>query len=141
MAASTVDPVDRLRRLASRLLDQGDPDATWLASAVDAAVAGAPLEEALGLYPGWRTAHGMRHQEALIRELVDRWPMSSGEIAEKIAHFARGSRKWDPGSISELLYYIIRAGKPPSARTIRRMLRVGHSACNGGQPVELRIAS
>jgi hypothetical protein len=142
MAATTNDPITRLRRLASRLLDQGDPDAAWISSAVDESIAGAPLEEALGLYPGWRTARRMRQQEALIRELVDRFgPMPSGEIAGKIVHFACGSQNWRPGSAEELLYYIVRAGRPPSARTIRRMLRAGHSVCNGGQPVALSSAS
>jgi hypothetical protein len=142
MAATANDPITRLRRLASRLLDQGDPDAAWISSAVDESIAGAPLEEALGLYPGWRTAHRMRQQEALIRELVDRFgSMPSGEIALKIDHFACGSQKWEPGSVDELLFYIVRAGKPPSARTVRRMLRAGHPLAIDGQPLELHIAS
>jgi hypothetical protein len=123
MAVTTNDPITRLRRIASLLPADCAEDAAWLTGAVDAAVAGAPLEEALGLYPGWRTAHRMRQQEALIRELVDRFgPMSSGEIAERIDRFTAGSRKWEPGTISELLYYITRAGAPPSARTVRRVL-------------------
>jgi hypothetical protein len=142
MATPANDPITRLRRLASRLLDQGDPDAAWISSAIDEAVAGAPLEETLDLYPGWRTTHRMRQQEALIRELVARFgPMSSGEIAERIDCFTAGSRKWEPGTISELLYYIARAGAPPSARTIRRVLAVsrrsGHPLAIDGQPVAL----
>jgi hypothetical protein len=84
----------------------------------------------------------MREQEALIRELVGRFgPLSSGEIAGKIARFACGSQKWDPGSAQELLFYIVRAGRPPSARTIRRMLEAGHSLDFDGQPVALSSAS
>jgi hypothetical protein len=146
MAATINDPIARLRHF---LREPCEEDAVWLAAAVDAAVAGAPFEEALGLYPGWRTealglypgwrtAHRMRQQEVLIRELLDRFgPMSSGEIASKIDHFACGSQKWNPGSIEELLFYIVRAGKPPSARTVRRMLKAGHPVCGGGQPVAL----
>jgi hypothetical protein len=142
MAATTNDPVIRLRRLASRLLNRGDPDAVWISSAVDAAIAGAPVEEALGLYPGWRTAHRMRQHEALLIELVSRFgPLSSGEIAERIDRFTAGSRKWEPGTISELLYYIARAGALPSARTIRRVLaasrRSGHPLSFDGQAVAL----
>jgi hypothetical protein len=142
MATRADDPIARLRRLASRLLDQGDPDAAWLTGAVDAAIAGAPVEEALGLYPGWRTAHRMRQHEALLVELVSRFgPLSSGEIAERIDRFTAGPRKWEPGAISELLYYIARAGAPPSARTIRRVLaasrRSGHPLSFDGQPVAL----
>lgn len=103
-------------------------DAAWISSAVDAAVAGAPLEEALGLYPGWRTAHRMRQQEVLIRELVDRFgPLSSSEVARKIDRFACGSQRWSPGSVEELMFYVVRAGKPPSARTIRRVIEAGRS--------------
>ena len=138
MAVTTNDPITRLRRIASLLPADCAEDAAWLTGAVDAAIAGAPVEEALGLYPGWRTAHRMRQQEVLIRELLDRFgPMSSGEIASKIDHFACGSQKWNPGSIEELLFYIVRAGKPPSARTVRRMLKAGHPVCGGGQPVAL----
>jgi hypothetical protein len=126
VATRADDPIGRLRHIAAFLPAE---DAAWLTGAVDAAVAGAPLEQALGLRSRWRTAHRMQEQEALIRELVARFgPLASGQIAEKIAHFARGSRKWDPGLISELLYYAVRAGRPPSARTVRRMLQAGQLA-------------
>jgi hypothetical protein len=144
MTTSAVDPIARLRRIASLLPADCAADAAWLTGAIDAAVAGASLEEALGLYPGWRAAHRMREQEALVRELVARFgPMSSGEIAERIDRFARGSREWSPGSISELLFYVVRAGALPSARTVRRVLaanRSGHSVHSDGHPVALSPA-
>jgi hypothetical protein len=136
------DPIASLRQLAALACEHGTEDAARLAarltSAIDEAIAGAPLEESLGLFPGWRTAHRMRQQEALIRELVERFgPLSSGEIAGKIKRFAGGSQAWQPGSVEELLAYLVRAGKPPSARTVRRMLEggqcAGHSRSVGGQ--------
>jgi hypothetical protein len=132
MAATADDPIAHLRRIASLLPAK---DAAWLTGAVDAAIAGAPLEAALGLCPGWRATHRMREQEALIRELVARFgPMLPGEIALRIDRFACGSQNWRPGSIEELLFYIVRAGKPPSARTVRRRLEACHPLSFVGKP-------
>jgi hypothetical protein len=140
MAATTNDSINRLRHIAALLPAE---DAAWVSSAVDAAIAGAPLEAALGLRPGWRATHRMREQEALICELVARFgPMTPAAIASKIARFVCGAQNWRPGSAEELLHYVARTGgRPPSSRTVRRRLEACHSVPFVGKPAAPSSAS
>ncbi len=73
MTFGPLPAVSRLRRVAS-LLEEGDPDQTWLGERLRAWLEGDPdggsLEAALGLTPGWRQAKRLAERDGLIRALA-----------------------------------------------------------------------
>lgn len=131
----------RLRRLADRLLEHEDEDAAWFKAALMVYEAGAgeevTLDRALGLAPtpgqeGWWTIEARTRRDALLREIARRFyagelseRRGAAKIASPLGQFAGGARLWRPGTIEELLHYVVAIGLPTSERTVRRALAAG----------------
>jgi hypothetical protein len=131
----------RLRRLADRLLELDDEDATWFKAAVMVYEAGAgdgvTLCSAFELKPtpgqeGFWTIEARARRDALLCEIAARFyadePSESSradKIESRLGQFAAGARLWRPGTLEELLHYVTAIGLPTSARTVRRALAAG----------------
>lgn len=135
--------IGRLRAVVARLAeleDGGGEAGRWFAERLgvyDAARGRVTADLAFGLAPapgqeGWWTLEARSKRDALLCELGARF--YSGEpsercradkIAKRLGQFASGARLWRPGTIEELLFYIIAIGLPTSGRTVRRALRAG----------------
>lgn len=129
--------IGRLRRLADALLKQKDEDAAWFKAALMVYEAGAgdgvTLCRAFGLAPtpgqeGWWTSQAGTRRDALLCEIASRFyadepseRRQAERIAQRLARFHSGARLWRPGTIEELLHYLL----PTSARTVRRALAAG----------------
>jgi hypothetical protein len=141
-----LDALGRLRRLADRLLEHEDEDAAWFKAAMLAYEAGAgdgvTLCAAFGLAPlpgqvRWWTREARTRRDSLIRELARRFyrdepseRRQADKIARRLARFASGARLWRPGTLEELLHYVVRLGLPTSARTVQRALAAGRLCQN-----------
>jgi hypothetical protein len=130
--------LDRLRRLADRLLEHEDEDAAWFKATLMIYEAGeVTLDRALGLAPtprqeGWWTVEARTRRDALLCEIASRFYAGelsercrAAKIASRLGQFASGARLWRPGTIEELLHYVVAIGLPTSARTVRRALAAG----------------
>jgi hypothetical protein len=126
-----------LRRFADRLLEHEDEDAGWFKAALMVYEAGAgdgvTLCRAFGLAPtpgqeGWWTREARTRRDALLCEIANRFYLDepserrkAEKIAQRLARFHSGARLWRPGTIEELLHYLL----PTSGRTVRRALAAG----------------
>jgi hypothetical protein len=135
--------IGRLRAVVARLAeleDGGGAAFQWFAERLavcDIAGGRTTADVAFGLAPtpgheGWWTSEKRTRRDALLCEIATRFYANepsercrADNIASRIARFASGARLWRPGTIEELLVYIMRTGPAPPARTIQRALAAG----------------
>ena len=134
MARAVPGGVDLLLRLRSAATEGQtiDPkDARALAAAIDQAVAGGSLEEALGLFGKWRDALRGRCQ-ILLGEDCGSVAQRARELRARleryrVTHYAQDLQSLDkpfPGTERRQLYDILftERGKVPAVRTLQRRL-------------------
>lgn len=126
--------VDVLQDAARFLIDHNHPAGTLIAAAYDRALAGEPLEEALGHYGAWRHAYRARRRNAALAALADCFPgMQGRRLAAAIGSAVRryAATGWErdrargrrPDGISGLCYDLLAVGEVPSYDHLRRILR------------------
>ncbi len=137
--------IDRLRRIAARLLELGDVDGEWFAASLQEYEAGArhglTLGDAFGfrLRPGesaWYETEARSARDELLRAIARRYfggmstRAAADALASKISRYESGS--WRGDRIFKLqptltglhaeLFKLLKIGQPLSASTIRRAL-------------------
>lgn len=139
--------IDRLRRIAARLVELGDADSDWFAAALtqyeSSARFGLSIDEALGLRPGrgqtaWWEMEANNRRDELIRQIAKRFfgDLVQRDAAAAIIGKARlyESATWKThrqftsppesiqGSLRGDLFLLLKTGAPLSVRTAQRAL-------------------
>jgi hypothetical protein len=117
LPSDALSAVRRLQAIASALR-LGDAElGNWFEAAIDAAIAGEPLERALGLHGSWRKSAAVRCRDEVLREIAARPPFAGRHAAEIARLILRR-----PDLLAQLPANVKR-----SDRTIRRALQSGQS--------------